>query len=120
MFFFLDLPLNLSVSDRILQVPAQSTISVPLTHTGVQMCLRPINLNNLFQYCTETIDWTVVKKPLEVIENRITCRANHNNIFKYVINKLIIIIIIKENFRIISLKKIYIICNIFKKMLSFL
>lgn len=76
------LPLNLSVSDRILQVPAQSTISVPLTHTGVQMCLRPINLNNLFQYCTETIDWTVVKKPLEVIENRITCRANHNNIFK--------------------------------------
>ncbi|XP_053983789.1 intermembrane lipid transfer protein Vps13D isoform X2 [Hylaeus volcanicus] len=76
------LPLTLSVSDRILQVPAQSTISVPLTHTGVQMCLKPIHLNNIFQYCTETIDWTVVKKPLEVIENRITCRANHNNIFR--------------------------------------
>lgn len=76
------LPLTSSVSDRILQVPAQSTISVPLTHTGVQMCLKPINLNNLFQYCTETIDWTVVKKPLEIIENRMTCRANHNNIFR--------------------------------------
>ncbi|CAD1471583.1 unnamed protein product, partial [Heterotrigona itama] len=76
------MPLTSSVSDRILQVPAQSTISVPLTHTGVQMCLKPINLNNLFQYCTETIDWTVVKKPLEIIENRMTCRANHNNIFR--------------------------------------
>ncbi|CAK9827070.1 Intermembrane lipid transfer protein Vps13D [Anthophora retusa] len=76
------LPLSLSVSDRILQVPAQSTVSVPLTHTGVQMCLKPINLSNLYQYCTETIDWTVVKKPLEVIENRITCRANHNNVFR--------------------------------------
>ncbi|XP_043601959.1 vacuolar protein sorting-associated protein 13D isoform X2 [Bombus pyrosoma] len=74
--------LTSSTSDRILQVPAQSTISIPLTHTGVQMCLKPINLNNLFQYCTETIDWTIVKKPLEVIENRITCRANHNNIFR--------------------------------------
>ncbi|XP_012135558.1 vacuolar protein sorting 13D isoform X2 [Megachile rotundata] len=74
--------LPLSVSDRILQVPASSTVSVPLTHTGVQMCIKPINLNNLFQYCTETIDWTVVKKPLEIIENRITCRANHNNIFR--------------------------------------
>ena len=82
-FFVLDLPLTSSVSDRILQVPAHSTISVPLTHTGVQMCLKPINLNNLFQYCTETIDWTVVKKPLEIIENRMTCRANHNNIFRY-------------------------------------
>ncbi|XP_076758070.1 vacuolar protein sorting 13D isoform X2 [Xylocopa sonorina] len=76
------LPLSMPVSDRVLQVPAQTTISVPLTHTGVQMCLKPINLNNLFQYCTETIDWTVVKKPLEVIENRITCRTNHNNIFR--------------------------------------
>ncbi|XP_076167518.1 vacuolar protein sorting 13D isoform X3 [Ptiloglossa arizonensis] len=76
------LPVTLSVSDRILQVPAQSIMSVPLTHTGVQMCLKPIHLHNLFQYCTETIDWTVVKKPLEVIENCITCRANHNNIFR--------------------------------------
>ncbi|XP_026669305.1 vacuolar protein sorting-associated protein 13D isoform X1 [Ceratina calcarata] len=77
------LPLTIpAVSDRVLQVPAQTTISVPLTHTGVQMCLKPINVNNLFQYCTETIDWTVVKKPLEVTENRITCRANHNNIFR--------------------------------------
>ncbi|XP_076236647.1 vacuolar protein sorting 13D [Calliopsis andreniformis] len=75
-------PLPLSNNDRILQVPAQSTISVPLTHTGVQMCLKPINLNNLFQFCTETIDWTIVKKPLEVIENRIACRVNHNNIFR--------------------------------------
>ncbi|XP_029047151.1 vacuolar protein sorting-associated protein 13D isoform X1 [Osmia bicornis bicornis] len=74
--------LSLSVNDRILQVPALSTVSVPLTHTGVQMCLKPLNLNTLFQYCTETIDWTVVKKPLEIIENRITCRANHNNIFR--------------------------------------
>nr|XP_031830525.1 vacuolar protein sorting-associated protein 13D isoform X1 [Nomia melanderi] len=70
------------VNDRILQVPPQSVISVPLTHTGVQMCLKPINMNNLFQYCMETIDWTIVRKPLEVIENRITCRANHNNIFR--------------------------------------
>lgn len=84
--FLLDQLLTSSTSDRILQVPAQSTISVPLTHTGVQMCLKPINLNNLFQYCTETIDWTIVKKPLEVIENRIACRANHNNIFRYVPN----------------------------------
>ncbi|KZC09178.1 Vacuolar protein sorting-associated protein 13D [Dufourea novaeangliae] len=76
------LPLTLSVSDRILQVPAQSTLSVPLTHTGLKMCLKPINMNYLFQYCVETIDWTTVKKPLEVIENRITCRANHNNIFR--------------------------------------
>ncbi|XP_078044296.1 vacuolar protein sorting 13D isoform X1 [Augochlora pura] len=70
------------VTDKIFQVPAQSTISVPLTHTGVQVCLKPLNMNNLFQYCTETIDWTTVRKPLEVIENRITCRANHNNIFR--------------------------------------
>lgn len=77
---FIDSPL--SVNDRILQVPALSTVSVPLTHTGVQMCLKPLNLSTLFQYCTETIDWTVVKKPLEIIENRITCRANHNNIFR--------------------------------------
>ncbi|XP_076684056.1 vacuolar protein sorting 13D isoform X4 [Andrena cerasifolii] len=75
-------PLISPVNDRILQVPAQSTISVPLTHTCVQMCLKPLNLNNLFQYCVETIDWTVVKKPMEVVENRITCRANHNNIFR--------------------------------------
>ncbi|XP_066594830.1 intermembrane lipid transfer protein Vps13D isoform X2 [Prorops nasuta] len=77
------LPLqSLTVNGRTLRVPAQSVVSVPLTHTGVQMCVRPLLPNYLFQYCLESIDWTVVKKPLEVVENHITCRTNQNNIFR--------------------------------------
>ncbi|KYM95934.1 Vacuolar protein sorting-associated protein 13D [Cyphomyrmex costatus] len=67
---------------RILQVPAQSVMSVPLTHTGVQMCFKPFISNYLFQYCTESVNWTTVKKPLEVMENHVTCRTNQNNIFR--------------------------------------
>ncbi|XP_012219117.1 intermembrane lipid transfer protein Vps13D isoform X2 [Linepithema humile] len=76
------LPLTSTSTGRILQVPAQSVISVPLTHTGVQMCFKPFISNYLFQYCTESVDWTIVKKPLEVTENYITCRTNQNNIFR--------------------------------------
>jgi len=82
-FILVDLPLTSINSGRILQIPAQSVISVPLTHTGVQMCFKPSISNHLFQYCTESVDWTIVKKPLEVIENYITCRTNQNNIFRY-------------------------------------
>lgn len=64
-------------------MPAQSVISVPLTHIGVQMCFKPFISNYLFQYCTESVDWTIVKKPLEVTENYIACRTNQNNIFRY-------------------------------------
>ncbi|XP_020286741.1 vacuolar protein sorting-associated protein 13D isoform X3 [Pseudomyrmex gracilis] len=67
---------------RILKVPAQSVMSVPLTHTGVQMCFKPVISNYAFQYCMESVDWTVVKKPLEVTEDYITCRTNQNNTFR--------------------------------------
>lgn len=80
---FSDLSLTSTSTGRILQVPAESIISVPLTHTGVQMCFKPFISNYLFQYCTESVDWTIVKKPLEVTENYITCRTNQNNIFRY-------------------------------------
>ncbi|RLU23666.1 hypothetical protein DMN91_003872 [Ooceraea biroi] len=76
------LPLTSINSGRILQVPAQSVMSVPLTHTGVQMCFKPFISNHLFQYCTESVDWTIVKKPLEVVENHITCRTNQTDIFR--------------------------------------
>ncbi|KAL0131079.1 hypothetical protein PUN28_002577 [Cardiocondyla obscurior] len=76
------LPQISTSTGRILQVPAQSVMSVPLTHTGVQMCFKPLISNFLFQYCTESVDWTVVKKPSEVTENYVTCRTNQNNIFR--------------------------------------
>ncbi|XP_011264993.1 vacuolar protein sorting-associated protein 13D isoform X1 [Camponotus floridanus] len=76
------LPLTLANIGRILQVPAQSVMSVPLTHTGVQMCFKPLISNFLFQYCVESVDWTIVKKPLEVTESYITCRTNQHNIFR--------------------------------------
>ncbi|KYN30792.1 Vacuolar protein sorting-associated protein 13D [Trachymyrmex septentrionalis] len=76
------LPLTLVSTGRILQVPAQSVMSVPLTHIGVQMCFKPLISNYLFQYCMESVNWTVVKKPLEVMENYVTCRTNQNNIFR--------------------------------------
>ncbi|XP_024892812.1 vacuolar protein sorting-associated protein 13D isoform X2 [Temnothorax curvispinosus] len=67
---------------RILQVPAQSVMSAPITHTGVQMSFKPLISNYLFQYCMESVDWTVVKKPSEVTESYVTCRTNQNNIFR--------------------------------------
>ncbi|KAL6266404.1 hypothetical protein P5V15_003257 [Pogonomyrmex californicus] len=76
------LPLISTNTGRILQVPAQSVTSVPLTHTGVQMCFKPLISNYQFQYCMESVDWTVVKKPSEVTENYVTCRTNQNNIFR--------------------------------------
>ncbi|XP_025991492.2 vacuolar protein sorting-associated protein 13D isoform X3 [Solenopsis invicta] len=76
------LPLTSTSTGRILQVPAQSVISMPLTHTGIQMCFKPLISNYLFQYCMESVDWTIVKKPLEVSENYVTCRTNQNNIFR--------------------------------------
>ncbi|XP_072751576.1 intermembrane lipid transfer protein Vps13D isoform X2 [Anoplolepis gracilipes] len=76
------LPLTLANTGRILQVPAQSVMSVPLTHTGVQMCFKPLISNYLFQYGVESVDWTIVKKPLEVTESYITCRTNQHNIFR--------------------------------------
>ncbi|KYQ55282.1 Vacuolar protein sorting-associated protein 13D [Trachymyrmex zeteki] len=76
------LPLTSVSTGRILQVPAQSVMSVPLTHTGVQMCFKPLISNYLFQYCMESVNWTVVKKPLEIMENYVTCRTNQNNIFR--------------------------------------
>ncbi|KMQ93281.1 vacuolar protein sorting-associated protein 13d [Lasius niger] len=76
------LPLTSANAGRILQVPAQSVMSVPLTHTGVQMCFKPLISNTLFQYCVESVDWTIVKKPLEVTESYITCRTNQHNIFR--------------------------------------
>ncbi|XP_012530446.2 vacuolar protein sorting-associated protein 13D isoform X2 [Monomorium pharaonis] len=76
------LPLSSTSTGRILQVPAQSVVSVPLTHTGVQMCFKPLISNYLFQYCMESVDWTIVKKPLEVSENFVTCRTNQNNLFR--------------------------------------
>lgn len=79
----LDLPLTSANTGRILQIPAQSVMSVPLTHTGVQMCFKPLISNYLFQYCVESVDWTIVKKPLEVTESYITCRTNQHNIFRY-------------------------------------
>ncbi|XP_029665286.1 LOW QUALITY PROTEIN: vacuolar protein sorting-associated protein 13D-like [Formica exsecta] len=76
------LPLTSANTGRILQIPAQSVMSVPLTHTGVQMCFKPLISNYLFQYCVESVDWTIVKKPLEVTESYITCRTNQHNIFR--------------------------------------
>ncbi|XP_015598611.1 vacuolar protein sorting-associated protein 13D isoform X2 [Cephus cinctus] len=71
-----------NVSGRVLQVPAQSTVSIPLTHTGVQMWLRPVHPTYSFQYCMEPTDWTTVKKPSEIIEIHTTCKTNQNNIFR--------------------------------------
>lgn len=65
-----------------MQLPAQSVMSLPLSHIGVQMCFKPLIPNSQFQYCTESVNWTVVKKPMEVMENHITCRTNQNNIFR--------------------------------------
>ncbi|XP_032690797.1 vacuolar protein sorting-associated protein 13D isoform X2 [Odontomachus brunneus] len=65
-----------------MQLPAQSVTSLPLSHIGVQMCFKPLIPNCQFQYCTESVNWTVVKKPMEVMENYITCRTNQNNIFR--------------------------------------
>ncbi|XP_057336557.1 intermembrane lipid transfer protein Vps13D isoform X1 [Microplitis mediator] len=67
---------------KTLQVPAKSIISVPITHTNVQMSLKPQHPSQVFQYCMEPIDWTLAKKPMEIIETITTCRTNQNNIFK--------------------------------------
>ncbi|EFN79344.1 Vacuolar protein sorting-associated protein 13D [Harpegnathos saltator] len=65
-----------------MQLPAQSVTSLPLSHIGVQMCFKPFIPNCRFQYCTESVNWTAVKKPMEVMENHITCRTNQNNVFR--------------------------------------
>lgn len=66
----------------MLQVPAQSRISIPLTHTDVQMYMKPVHPTLPYQYCVEPIDWTCVKKPAEVIEIQSTCRTNKQDIFR--------------------------------------
>ncbi|XP_058797313.1 intermembrane lipid transfer protein Vps13D isoform X2 [Phymastichus coffea] len=71
-----------TLGGRILQVQAQSRISIPLTHTDVQMYLRPVHSSLPYQYCVEPIDWTCVKKPAEVIEIQTTCRTNKQDIFR--------------------------------------
>ncbi|KAK0083635.1 hypothetical protein PV325_008476 [Microctonus aethiopoides] len=80
-YFFVGLP-NTIGGPRTLHVPAQSIISIPITHTGVQMSLKPQHPTNSFQYCMEPIDWTLVKKPLEIFEMITTCRTNQNATFK--------------------------------------
>ena len=75
-------PVQTWMSGKILQVPAESQISIPITYTGVLMSLKPVHPNNSFQYCTQPIDWTIVKKPLEVIEIPASCRTNKNDIFR--------------------------------------
>ncbi|XP_044592109.1 vacuolar protein sorting-associated protein 13D isoform X2 [Cotesia glomerata] len=67
---------------KTLQVPAKSIISVPITHTNVQMSLKPQHPSQVFQYCMESIDWTLAKKPMEIVETITTCRTNQNNLFK--------------------------------------
>ncbi|XP_033219342.1 vacuolar protein sorting-associated protein 13D isoform X2 [Belonocnema kinseyi] len=71
-----------SISGKILQVAAESQISIPITYTGVLMSLRPLHPSNSFQYCTQPIDWTIVKKPLEVIETPAICRTNKDDVFR--------------------------------------
>ncbi|XP_044014013.1 uncharacterized protein LOC122856408 [Aphidius gifuensis] len=45
-----------STTKKILHVPANSSISVPLTHANVKMFVKPEYPNMLFQYCMEPID----------------------------------------------------------------
>lgn len=65
-----------------MQLAAHSVTSLPLSHIGVQMCFKPLIENSQFQYCTESVNWTAVKKPMEVMESHIACRTNQNNIFR--------------------------------------
>ncbi|XP_016844832.1 vacuolar protein sorting-associated protein 13D isoform X2 [Nasonia vitripennis] len=72
-----------TLGSRTLQVPAQSRISIPLTHTDVQMYLKPVHPVGPYQHCMEPIDWTSVKKLSEVVEIQTTCRtANQQNLFR--------------------------------------
>lgn len=71
-----------AVNGKVLQVAAQTVISIPLTHTGAQMWIRPVYPNRLFQYCVEPIDWSIVKKPSEVTEIQTRCKTNQNHIFR--------------------------------------
>ncbi|XP_014236722.1 vacuolar protein sorting-associated protein 13D isoform X1 [Trichogramma pretiosum] len=64
-----------ALTGRILQVPAQSRISIPLSHTDVQMYVKPVQAGHPYQYCIEPIDWTTVKKMNEVIEVQTTSRT---------------------------------------------
>ncbi|XP_020712491.2 intermembrane lipid transfer protein Vps13D isoform X3 [Athalia rosae] len=70
------------MNGKILQVAAQTVVSIPLTHTGAQMLLRPIHLDRIFQFCVEPIFWSAAKKPLEVAEIHTTCKTNQNDIFR--------------------------------------
>lgn len=67
---------------RVLQISAQSKISIPLTHTSVQMFIRPCHTTEQYQYCTEPIDWSTVKKPCDITEILTTCKTNQQNQFK--------------------------------------
>lgn len=71
-----------TLGGRVLQVPAQSKISVPLTHTDVQMYVKPVHPSGSYQYCMEPIDWMSVKKLSEVVEIQTTCRTNQQNLFR--------------------------------------
>ena len=71
-----------TLGGRVLQVPAQSKIPIPLSHTSVQMFIRPLFPNDQYQYCIESIDWSNVKKPCEVLEIQTTCRTNQLALFR--------------------------------------
>lgn len=81
-FLFPDSFASTASSGRVLQIAARSEVSVPLTHTASEMSLRPILSENSYQYCTEYIDWSQVKKQLEVSEVHIKCRNNRNELFR--------------------------------------
>ena len=47
------------------------------------MYVKPVHPKHAFQFCIESIDWTSVKKPSEVIEVQATCKtSNLQNIFR--------------------------------------
>ncbi|XP_015113187.1 vacuolar protein sorting-associated protein 13D isoform X1 [Diachasma alloeum] len=76
-------PVNVvNSSTKVLHIPEHSVMSVPLTHTSVKMYLKPQHPNFAFQYSMEPIEWTLVKKPMEVVEVLTTCRTNQNNLFR--------------------------------------
>ncbi|XP_012282695.1 vacuolar protein sorting-associated protein 13D isoform X2 [Orussus abietinus] len=79
---FGDVPANMFAKGKTLQVKAQSVVSIPVTHTGVEMYLRPVHPSESYQYCMEAIDWTMVKKPSEVLEIQATCRTNRDRLFR--------------------------------------
>ncbi|XP_043480928.1 vacuolar protein sorting-associated protein 13D isoform X1 [Leptopilina heterotoma] len=69
-----------SMSGKVLQVPAESQISIPIPFTGVLMSFKPVL--STFQYCTQAIDWTMAKKPLEIVEIPAICKSNKDELFR--------------------------------------